>query len=93
MKLFSVKKVRFLPSVVVSVFLLALTLGTTKVEANTSNTQAQNPVQLAWWGGWGWHHGWNNGWNNGWHRGWGGNYGGDCRCWINRWGHERCNCD
>jgi len=88
----TVKSIGFLPTLAVSLFLLAVTFGTNNVQAAQVTPQPANSTQLAWWGG-----GWGGGWNHGWHRGWGGNYGpvyyGCARhCWINRWGHRRCAC-
>jgi uncharacterized membrane protein len=81
----------FLSSLIVSIFLLAVTFSVTNVHASQTNPSLINGAQLAWWAG-GWNNGWHRGWNGGgyYHRGWG---GGGCyrHCWINSWGRQRCN--
>lgn len=83
MELSTVKKSGYAPALFLSIFLLALTGTANKVEANPAPSQPINGAQLAWWhgGGYGW---------GGYYRP--GYYRGGCNCWINRWGHRRCNC-
>lgn len=85
----TVKKVTFVPSVIVSVFLLGMTLGSPKVDASPVNTSVQG-TQLAWWvGGSGWCGG-GCGYNRCGYGGCGFNYGCRDRCWRGRWGRVRC---
>lgn len=92
----TIKKLGFMPSLIFSLFLLGMTFGSPKVEANPVNTPNKN-TQLAWWaGGSGWYGGCGYGGGCGYRDGCGYNIAPVCgeRCWRNRWGNIRCatNC-
>ena len=86
-----VKKIGFLPKLIISLFLLAMTVGVSKVEASPVS-QNLNGTQLAW-GMYLGPVGWYGGWGPGYYNRWGYYHGPVCasNCWRNRWGHLRCN--
>lgn len=85
MERITVQKTGFLPTLMLSLFLLMATGTVNKADATPAPNQTINGAQLAWW------HGGGYGWGGGYYRpGWRGYNA--CRCWINRWGYRRCNC-